>query len=163
MTHYRDTSRVVLMILVGLLDCINAESVSPAWRSTNLHMVGGNKPDRCPKCKKPIYEVATFQARASYVGSAFQYACMHLLKESFNIRVKPTFDITPLYDFEIKRNVVVEAKGSPQYIINPDGSKSKLGRAGMTRTDTKKKAFSNATEWLFLHNYKRPTKKSNSV
>lgn len=107
----------------------------------------GDKPNSCPKCGKSTYEVATFQARASYVGSAFEYACVYLLKHSFDIDAKPTSEATRLYDFEIKPNLVVEAKGSPHYILNPDGSKSSLGRAGMTRSDTKKKAFANATEW----------------
>jgi hypothetical protein len=48
---------------------------------------------------------------------------------------------------ELGHDVVIEAKGSALSIINPDGSKTKLGRAGMSRTDTKKKAFANAEEW----------------
>jgi hypothetical protein len=51
---------------------------------------------------------------------------------------------TRLYNFEIKNNVVVEAKGSPEYIVKPDGSKSKLRRAGMLRSDIKKKAHANS-------------------
>jgi hypothetical protein len=81
------------------------------------------------------------------VGSVFEYACVYLFRKSFNIDAKPTSESTRLYDFEVRRDVVIEAKGSPLYIMNPDGSKSHLGRAGMSRSDTKKKAFANASEW----------------
>jgi len=108
----------------------------------------GDKPDACPTCgEKTIYEVATFQARASYVGETFQWAFWLLLKNQYGIESRPTSDITRLYDLEIRPDVVIEAKGSPKYIVNPDGSHSQLGRAGMTRSDTKKKAFANAKEW----------------
>jgi hypothetical protein len=107
----------------------------------------GDKPNACPKCGRPTYEVATFQARASHVGRAFQYACRYLLRESYAIGAELTGDKTPLYDLEIRPDLVIEAKGSPDSITNPDGSKSSIGRAGMSRSDTHKKAFANATEW----------------
>jgi len=118
--------------------CLAADKFSYGW---------GNKPKSCPKCGKPTYEVATFQARASHVGRAFQYACRYLLKEYYGIDAALTGEKTPLYDLEIRADVVVEAKGSPESIVNPDKSKSSLGRAGMSRSDTEKKAFANATEW----------------
>lgn len=99
----------------------------------------GNNPRKCKVCHKNTYEVATFQARASYVGAMFEYASFHLLTKKFGIKMTLSSEQTRLYDFEIKNNVVVEAKGSPEYIVNPDGSKSKLGRAGMLRSDTKRK------------------------
>lgn len=107
----------------------------------------GDNPHECKVCHTHTYEVATFQARASYVGDMFEYACLHLLTKKFSIKAARSSDQTKLYDFEVKNNVVVEAKGSPAYIVNPDGSKSKLGRPGLMRTDTKKKAFANAAEW----------------
>ena len=107
----------------------------------------GDKPRSCPRCGKPTYEVATFQARASHVGRAFQYACRYLLKELYGVNAELTGEKTPLYDLEIRPDLVIEAKGSPEFIINPDKSKSPLGRAGMSRSDTHKKAFANATEW----------------
>lgn len=61
--------------------------------------------------------------------------------------VDRTGEKTPLYDLEIQADVVVETKGSPEFIVNPDKSKSSLGRAGMRRSDTEKKAFANATQW----------------
>jgi hypothetical protein len=108
----------------------------------------GDKPNACPVCnEKTVYEVATFQGRASYVGGMFEWACWHLLKEGYGITSRPTSESTRLYDLEIRPDVVIEAKGSPTYIINPDGSHSRLGRAGMMRTDTEKKAFANAKKW----------------
>lgn len=107
----------------------------------------GDKPKKCSTCGNRVYEVATFQARASKVGRAFEYACLYLLTEHFKITAKPTFIATRLYDFEIRDDVVVEAKGSPEYINNPDGTKSSLKRAGVSRTDTEKKAFQNANKW----------------
>ncbi len=107
----------------------------------------GDNPRKCKVCHKHTYEVATFQARAPYAGAMFEYACFHLITKKFGVKASLSSGQTRLYDFEIKNNVVVEAKGSPEYIVNPDGSKSKLGRAGLLRTDTKKKAFANAAEW----------------
>lgn len=118
--------------------CLSVNKFSHGW---------GDKPKLCPTCGKPTYEVATFQARASHVGRAFQYACRYLLKESYGIKAELTGEKTPLYDLEIRPDVVVEAKGSPEFIVNPDKSKSSLGRAGMSRSDTEKKAFANANEW----------------
>lgn len=119
--------------------CLELSKFSYGW---------GDKPDVCPKCnEKTVYEVATFQARASYVGEMFQWAFWLLLKNEYGITARPTSDATRLYDLEIRPNVVIEAKGSPDYIINPDGSHSRLDRPGMMRSDTKKKAFANAKEW----------------
>src|SRR5208282_1288643 len=51
------------------------------------------------------------------------------------------------YDLEIRPDLVIEMKGSPEFVINPDKTKSALDRAGMSRSDTHKKAFASATEW----------------
>lgn len=107
----------------------------------------GDNIRKCKVCRANTYEVGTFQARASYVGDMFEYACMYLLEKKFGIKARRSSDTTRLYDFEVKNNVVVEAKGSPASIVNPDGSRSKLERPGLLRTDTKKKAFANAAEW----------------
>lgn len=108
----------------------------------------GNKPKACPSCgEKFVYEVATFQARASYVGEMFQWAFWHLLHTQYGITARTTSDTTRLYDLELRRDVVIEAKGSPDYIINPDGTHSNLDRPGMIRSDTEKKAFANAKKW----------------
>lgn len=119
--------------------CMELSKFSYGW---------GDKPDVCPVCgEKTIYEVATFQARASYVGEMFQWAFYHLLKTFYKIDSRPTSESTRLYDLELRPDVVIEAKGSPEYIVNPNGSRSQLDRPGMTRSDTKKKAFANAKEW----------------
>ncbi len=118
--------------------CLAKDKYSNGW---------GDKPKSCPKCGKPTYEVATFQARASHAGRAFQYACRYLLKESYQINAELTGERTPLYDFEIRPDLVIEAKGSPEFVVNPDNSQSLLVTPGMSRSDTHKKAFANATEW----------------
>ena len=110
----------------------------------------GDKPRKCDVCEKPVYEVGTFQARASYVGDVFDYACQCLLQEKYGISTTPTSTSTKLYDFEVRNDIVIESKGSPKYVINPDGTRSILARAGMLRTDTEKKAFANATKWRRL-------------
>jgi len=120
------------------VNCLAKHKYSNGW---------GDKPKSCPECGKPTYEVATFQARASHVGRAFQYACRFLLKESYRIDAELTGERTPLYDLEIRPDLVIEAKGSPEFVVNPDKGTSSLGRAGMSRSDTHKKAFANATEW----------------
>jgi DNA-directed RNA polymerase subunit RPC12/RpoP len=119
--------------------CMELNKFSYGW---------GDKPNTCPKCgEKTVYEVATFNARASYVGEIFQWAFWLLLKNYYGITARPTSDTTRLYDLEIRPDVVIEAKGSPKYIINQDGTHSKLERAGMLRSDTEKKAFANAKKW----------------
>ncbi|MDG7044200.1 MAG: hypothetical protein JRN19_01740 [Nitrososphaerota archaeon] len=75
------------------------------------------------------------------------YASLYLLNESFKFKIKSTSQTTRLYDLEVSHDIVIEAKGSALSVLNPDGSSSKLGRAGMSRSDTKKKAFANAVEW----------------
>lgn len=107
----------------------------------------GDKPQKCHICNNKVYEVGTFQARASYSGNMFDYGCQYILNEKYDIRTNSTSDQTRLCDFEIRLDIVVESKGSPKYVLNPDGTRSNLNRAGMLRTDTKKKAFANAKKW----------------
>lgn len=135
-------------------DVCSAMSLYKCWVCVRCMELGkfsygwGDKLNECPQCnEKTTYEVATFQARASYVGEVFQWAFWLLLKNKYNIVARPTSDTTRLYDLEIRPDVVIEAKGSPEYVINPDGSHSKMDRPGMQRSDTKKKAFANAKEW----------------
>jgi hypothetical protein len=136
---FNDTS-----ILFGLYKCWICVS---CLAEKNLCYGWGDKPNACPKCGRPTYEVGTFQARASHAGRVFQYACVYLLRESCGLDAKITGEATRFYDFEIQPDLVIEAKGSPEFIVNPDKSHSSLSRAGMIRSDTYKKAFANATEW----------------
>lgn len=122
--------------------------VCVACLAVGKHSYGwGDKPKNCPICNKTVYEVGTFQARASYVGNVFDYACQYLLNTRYDLQTKPTSESTRLYDFELQNDVVVESKGSPKYVINPDGTRSSLDRAGLLRSDTEKKGFANATKW----------------
>lgn len=122
--------------------------VCVACLAVGKHNYGwGDKPKRCEKCGRHVYEVGTFQARGTYSGNVFDYCCQYILHKRYDINTNTTSDSTRLYDFEIRPNIVVESKGSPKYVINPDGTRSDLGRAGMLRSDTEKKAFANAKKW----------------
>lgn len=81
------------------------------------------------------------------MGKAFEYAFMYLMSASYSIELRHIGEKKKIFDFAYKDNVVIEAKGSPDYTILSNGSHAKLKRAGMLRTDTKKKAFANAEEW----------------
>ncbi len=119
------------------VNCMREERATQGW---------GRKPRRCPTCNRPsVYQVATFNAWASPVGSVFASAVYYLLREAFAIPIHETPGNTTTHDFEITSMVAIEAKGSPSYVANPDGSRYQLGRPGMERSDTEKKAFANAT------------------
>lgn len=115
----------------------------------------GDHERKCQVCGKNTYDVGNFQARSSYVGHAFEHACRHLLASKFGIISTITGGKSRLYDLLIKNNVVIETKGGPRHVSNPDGSESKIDRIGMERSDTEKKAFENATKWrkLFPNGY----------
>jgi hypothetical protein len=107
----------------------------------------GDNPKKCGDCGGRTYQIATFQARSGYSGSTFMYACHFLLMKKFDIKLSISSSETKLYDLEIANDIVIETKGSLKFIANIDGTTSALKRAGMKRTDTKKKAFDNAAEW----------------
>jgi hypothetical protein len=107
----------------------------------------GDKPSTCPLGHSKIYEVATFQARSSKVNKAFQHACYHLLLENYKIQLLQNYDRRRSYDFGITDNIVIDVAGSPDYLVN-SGSRSKLDRPGMRRSDTEKKDYQNAYKWL---------------
>lgn len=69
------------------------------------------------------------------------------METNFNLPIHPTPEGTKTHDFEITQAVAIETKGSPSYIINPDGTRSNLGEPGLLRSDTEKKAFANATKY----------------
>lgn len=138
---FDDTVRLYDLYKIWVcVDCIKLEQPTAGF---------GDKPVQCPNGHTKIYEVSTFQGRASRVGRAFQHACYHLLFASFQIQSIANLDRNRLYDFEIKPSVVFDAIGSPSYLINYHGdTHSTLHRSGMKRTDTEKKAFRNADTWM---------------
>jgi len=108
----------------------------------------GKSPSVCPKCGKPsTYMVGTFQAWASKTGDIFEWAFYYLMVNIMKIPLIKSPSATETHDFEVPMKIGIEAKGSATYVKNPDGSIYSLGRAGMLRSDTKKKAFSNAKEF----------------
>jgi hypothetical protein len=112
----------------------------------------GKKPDLCPKCgKKSTYSVATFQAWASKSGDTFEWAFYKLIKEISDLEITPMPRQKDTHDFEITNKIAIEAKGSAEYIINPDGTKYHLDMPGMKRSDTEKKAFANGEKYKSQH------------
>lgn len=104
----------------------------------------GEKPGTCPLCgSRSVYEIATFNARASKVGDTFGWAFLNLMWEHFRVPVFPTPRSARTHDFEVTEHVAIEAKGSPSNVRNPDGTSYHPGRPGMRRTDTERKAFRN--------------------
>ena len=127
----------------------------PCWACVEclrggMHTFGwGTKPARCSVCNTAnIYQIATFQARASIVGKAFEHAFDLLMEQAFHIYLKPSPRANnPTHDLELPGRVAIELKGSPTEVANPDGSKTHLDRPGLERSDTQKKAFANATRF----------------
>jgi len=74
------------------------------------------------------------------------------MQERFHIPLVATPGNTRTHDFEVAADVAIEVKGSPSVIRNPDGTVTKLGRPGLERSDTRKKAFDNAR----THRQRRP-------
>ena len=123
------------------LDCSNAEY--------------GIKLDKCPHCNGDrIYEVATFQARGTVTGNVFQFAVHHIFERffpEFGVIPSRNTDFKDSCDFYVPNYAGIEAKGSPTAILAPDGTKIKFNRPGMRRTDTEKKATTNASTFKNDH------------
>ncbi len=114
-------------------------------RSGNATQGWGKPPSRCPRCNSTsVYEIATFQARSPIVGSAFASAFSYLMRTRYQLPLTPTPGNTRTHDFEVTGDVAIETKGSPSKVVNPDGTITELGRPGLERSDTRKKAFDNA-------------------
>jgi len=132
-------------------DSIDHYGVYQCWACVNCLRHGnatqgwGEPPSTCPTCHSTIvYEIATFQARAPIVGSAFASAFSYLMQTHFRLPLVATPGNTRTHDFEVTPNIAIETKGSPASVTNPDGTLTHLGRPGMERSDTRKKAFENA-------------------
>lgn len=131
-------------------DSIDYYGAYQCWTCVNCLRKGNNTqrwgepPSKCPVCNSTaIYEIATFQARSSIVGNAFAHAFNHLMQTYYHLPLIPTPGNTRTHDYEVTPDIAIETKGSPASITNPDGSLTHLGRPGMERSDTKKKAFDN--------------------
>lgn len=121
---------------IGCMGKYTTESTTAAF---------GNMPKRCPNCASDkVYEIATFQSRASVVGNAFENAVVCLLVTKFELPAVFTPGNTRTHDIEITNRVAVETKGSPRQLQNPDKTVTSLTRPGLERSDTWKKAQANA-------------------
>ena len=140
---------------------IDAAGCYPAWACVDCIRSGapvaafGNSPRRCPVCASSrVFEVATFQSRASVVGSAFESAVRCLLTTRFEMPALPTPGNTRTHDIEVTASVAIETKGSPRRLQNPDQTVTTLQRPGLERSDTWKKAQANA------RNYRRNNRRN---
>ena len=135
-------------------DAIDDMGCYPAWVCINCIGAGdataafGSIPSRCTVCEsRRVYEVATFQSRASVVGSVFESAVGYLLRTEFELPAVSTPGNTRTHDIEITSAVAIETKGSPRRLQNPDQSVTTLQRPGLERSDTWKKAQANALNY----------------
>ncbi len=140
-------------------DAIDEAGCYPAWACVACIGNGtataefGNTPNRCPTCESPkVFEVATFQSRASVVGNAFERAVRHLLATRFEMPAVPTPGNTRTHDIEVTSRIAIETKGSPSQLLNPNNTITRLSRPGLDRSDTWKKAQANA------HNFRAHNK-----
>jgi len=134
---------------------VDQHGLYPAWAcvkclSKNLSTVRwGDKPARCPVCGDfATYSVATFQGRASRYGEVFVAALQHLAQAHYQLPLRHTPGNTKTHDLEVTPTIAIEAKGSARRIILPDRSVYPLSRPGMMRSDTEKKAFDNARNFM---------------
>lgn len=102
----------------------------------------------CPECgSSRFYQVATFQGRGTVTGSIFQEGVLHIFERFFpelEVVSSSNTEFRDSCDLYIADVAGLEAKGSPAQIALPNGGTIELGRPGMKRTDTEKKANSNA-------------------
>lgn len=109
----------------------------------------GEKPAECKKCYSVnVFEVATFQRRAPVVGTAFIKAVQELFSREFGIELQETskqnLHGNHTHNLEIPDCVAIDVKGSPKSIMLPDGTSMNLPRAGLLRSDTRKKVDADA-------------------
>ena len=134
---------------------VDQHDLYPAWtcikclRNDVSTARWGDKPSKCPVCgDSATYSVATFQGRASRYGKIFVVALQHLAQSHYQLNLRDTPGNTKTHDLEVTPKVAVEAKGSARKIILPNRSTYPLSRPGMVRSDTEKKAFDNARNFM---------------
>ena len=133
---------------------IDSVACYPAWACVACIGGGtttaefGNMPRYCPVCKsRQVFEIATFQGRASIVGKVFESAVRYLLTTGFELPAVSTPGNTNTHDIEVTPKVAIETKGSPRHVQNPDTTVTTIHRPGLERSDTWKKAQANALKF----------------
>lgn len=137
-------------------DIIDDRQLHPAWACMDCRDVNyGEKPGTCTRCDGDrLYQIATFQGRGSATGNIFQDAVLHVFERFFSqvgVISSRESDFRDSCDFFVPNVAGIEAKGSPAHVTLPIGKKVILGRPGMRRTDTEKKANSNAVTFKQDH------------
>jgi len=106
--------------------------------------------------KEKLY--TEYQARAAKTGEMFELAFSYLMKEGFDINLIRDIPLPKAcmvgggeLDFGLKKDEKLvcgmETKGSARKIKHPNGNEQKLSRPALLRTDTVKKAISNAYQF----------------
>ena len=137
---------------------IDDRNLHPFWVCTDCkHGNSGEKPDECPYCRGTrVFEAAIFQGRGGATGAVFQEAVLYILNRFYpHLGIEPSHG-TPYKDhcdLYLPNVLGIEIKGSPERIRVPDGQEVIFSRPGMRRTDTEKKANSNAA--TFKEDYRR--------
>lgn len=129
----------------------------PYWFCMDCKQSGyGRKPQSCTHCESTnVYEVATFQGRGAVTGGVFQLAVKYIMDTYYpelGILSSEGTQFENHCDLYIPEIVGIEIKGSPAVLRLPDGNVIEFSRPGMQRTDTEKKANSNAN--TFKSDYK---------
>jgi hypothetical protein len=136
---------------------ISDRGLWPYWLCMDCKTGGYGKSSRsCIHCgSRRVFEVATFQGRGAVTGGVFQEAVKYLLDTYYpglEIQRSDGTQFKDHCDLFAPEVAGIEIKGSPAKIRLPDGNVITFDRPGMQRTDTEKKANSNAN--TFKEDYK---------
>lgn len=105
---------------------------------------------RCTVCgSEDIYQIATFQSRATRSGRVFQAAVQLLCEREFGIVLRSVAGST--HRLEFGSSTAIQAKGSPWKINIPNIGEMELDRPGLIRNDTVDKVVSNARNYKQTH------------
>jgi len=137
-------------------DIVDVRGLYPFWVCIDCKKGDfGQKPRACPFCgKRRVFEAATFQGRGTATGAVFQEAVWDILNRFFpelgvvQSKGTPYKDHCDLFVPDVAG---IEVKGSPEQIATPDGATIAFPRPGMRRSDTEKKANSNAATFKEDH------------
>ncbi len=137
-------------------DIIDDRQLYPAWACLNCRNIGfGNKPNRCPECEnEQLWAVGNFQSRAPATGGVFQAGVKYIFDNFYNhleVISSSNTQFRDSCDLYVDNAVGVEVKGSPEEITMPNGEVVTFDRPGMRRSDTEKKANSNAVTFKEDH------------
>ena len=105
---------------------IDSVACYPAWACVACIGGGtttaefGNMPRYCPVCKsRQVFEIATFQGRASIVGKVFESAVRYLLTTGFELPAVSTPGNTNTHDIEVTPRLRLRPRVRPATCKTP--------------------------------------------